>query len=798
MKKEACIVLALIFVILISSSVFAFSISDFFKNLGISGKVTEENQTPIAVQEQVKCLFTNTNTEQKCYGEIFVCEGIGSCIADVSGEQGKIISWKSSCGGYASTTIDGSNEEITFACETPIPITTTPTSTLEIKEQVKCIFTNTDTEQKCYGSDGRFGCTGMGSCIADVSGVQGAQVTWKSSCGGYAYTTIDGNNEYAEFRCEQATITAPIPVENVKEQVKCLFADSVSEQKCYGGEFTCTGTGSCTAEVSGEKGKMLSWKSSCGGYSYTLIDGNNEYAEFNCEQVQTPMSTTPIAIQEVKEQIQCIFLNSNVLITPHTSTEKCYTDDGKFGCVWDGNVMTEEGGKRTAYCTIMNVEGGLGEKLVWKSSCGGYAYSVIDGNNERVEFSCIQSANVTVEQISGKGFDKAYWQCYDGLGTTADAIEGVSCNSGEVWQEYAAKTCSGHCKTYDAEGVTKCGVNSYSVSGECYIDQTKGAVFISSSEAAGGGGKKIVMPPTSKTGDIMLVYFYSDGCSHCIAMEDELKKVSETGITITRVNTASDAELVKSYEINAVPTLMVLKYREDGIQEIKRAGKADSSFIIHWVNSIKGKNIPVETEKSKIEEILICKDSCPLDGKCYPFGYRKTGKFCSDSGSFILQLKDDSSCDNNFECSTNLCIDGQCISSGMIQKMLRWFKKIFGGDENGKIIDCGANIECWENAFKECKPAKITREGGSQEGGLGGLTIEIIGLKDEKCVVKWTAKIESSKKSMTCKFEGYSLGTSNIRESLEQNCEGELAYWLASPLKMAKAPVPISAVNETK
>ncbi len=77
------------------------------------------------------------------------------------------------------------------------------------------------------------------------------------------------------------------------------------------------------------------------------------------------------------------------------------------------------------------------------------------------------------------------------------------------------------------------------------------------------------------------------------------------------------------------------------------------------------------------EEMLICKDSCPLDGKCYPFGYRKSSMFCSDDGGFINQLSGDSACDNNFECSSNVCVDGKCISSGLIQKVIEWFRKVF-------------------------------------------------------------------------------------------------------------------------
>ena len=77
-------------------------------------------------------------------------------------------------------------------------------------------------------------------------------------------------------------------------------------------------------------------------------------------------------------------------------------------------------------------------------------------------------------------------------------------------------------------------------------------------------------------------------------------------------------------------------------------------------------------------DVLICKDSCALDGKCYPFGYIKNGKFCNDDSSFTLQLKAESSCENNFECDSNLCIGNQCVSAGLWQKIMNWFKNLFG------------------------------------------------------------------------------------------------------------------------
>lgn len=76
------------------------------------------------------------------------------------------------------------------ACPQPTQIAPAETAS----EQVKCVFLNSDSAQECYSEIGSR-CSGIGSCTAEVTGVKDTKLTWKSSCGGYAYTVIDGNNE---------------------------------------------------------------------------------------------------------------------------------------------------------------------------------------------------------------------------------------------------------------------------------------------------------------------------------------------------------------------------------------------------------------------------------------------------------------------------------------------------------------------------------------------------------------------------------------------------------------------------
>ena len=65
---------------------------------------------------------------------------------------------------------------------------------------------------------------------------------------------------------------------------------------------------------------------------------------------------------------------------------------------------------------------------------------------------------------------------------------------------------------------------------------------------------------------------------------------------------------------------------------------------------------------------------CFLHNKCYPYGYMKDGKYCSDKDpfyyknykveipGFVNQTETGKFCKDNFECETNLCQNGLCIN----------------------------------------------------------------------------------------------------------------------------------------
>jgi hypothetical protein len=72
-------------------------------------------------------------------------------------------------------------------------------------------------------------------------------------------------------------------------------------------------------------------------------------------------------------------------------------------------------------------------------------------------------------------------------------------------------------------------------------------------------------------------------------------------------------------------------------------------------------------------------EGCMMDESCIPYGTRHESNYCDITKIINSQKGEYESCSNNYECTTNLCVDNQCVSSNLIQKIIQWFKKLFGG-----------------------------------------------------------------------------------------------------------------------
>ena len=456
----------------------------------------------------------------------------------------------------------------------------------------------------------------------------------------------------------------------IESCVQC--ASGCMDGECIG--VTTTTVTTCSDSDNGdyyEKGTMKAGGSDTGhtdlcGDSKTLTEyycENNEARKtaFNCPNGCNDGAC--LKGEAVSEQITCRFKNSD-------REQQCVIAGG-FSSVDEGTKFCK--GKENC---VINYKGFKGEKVTWKSSCGGYQYTIQDGNNEVIEFDC-KSGETTQNAIKNKGFRFAYWQCYDGSDSRSE--DATSCKTSETWQKYASIFCNGKCTTVGqgkCEGnercEQKCGVNSFSVWNECYweelVETSQPAVETQSTvqtaiSTTPVAGNATTQAPTQG----MLYYFRSDNCPYCIEMDAEIGILKQKGFFNdfgAAVFNIKDNEVSQKYEIRAVPTLILYKDK----CSFRKEGFMKSDDIIKWAYQA----------KCEEQTILVCRDSCPLDEKCYPFGYRKEGKYCSDDGAFKDQLTENSACENNFECSTNVCVDGKCISSNLIQMIIDFFRNLFG------------------------------------------------------------------------------------------------------------------------
>tara|TARA_Y100000310_G_scaffold345315_1_gene463678 strand:- start:1196 stop:2158 length:963 start_codon:yes stop_codon:yes gene_type:complete len=79
-----------------------------------------------------------------------------------------------------------------------------------------------------------------------------------------------------------------------------------------------------------------------------------------------------------------------------------------------------------------------------------------------------------------------------------------------------------------------------------------------------------------------------------------------------------------------------------------------------------------------IQEPVIRCDGC-LDAKdnCIPIGVRIGNEYCGVDKELKNQFEKERSCNNNFECDSNVCVNNQCIGRGFLERILAWFSRLF-------------------------------------------------------------------------------------------------------------------------
>ena len=178
----------------------------------------------------------------------------------------------------------------------------------------------------------------------------------------------------------------------------------------------------------------------------------------------------------------------------------------------------------------------------------------------------------------------------------------------------------------------------------------------------------------------------------------------ETGIEFGVLPFDEDSLKLKVFGPNKILTFNslreVIKFRYNGniykVEYNHYNPERITIFISHMEDTEEFSEsvVIIDREVSEVTEEIFVPDTecgtCEKDGNCLPFGTRllEDGKpvYCGINSKLNTQESLGEFCQNNYECLSNQCSNGQCIdlseqleeTQSFLEKILFWLRKIFG------------------------------------------------------------------------------------------------------------------------
>lgn len=554
-------------------------------------------------------------------------------------------------------------------------------ATQYLKEQVNCIFKNSKLTQECYSSDGKFRCSGVETCTADASGETGYGITWKSSCGGYAYTKIDGLNENAEFDCIQTpTVSAQLP-QGCKE-IKDATTGIIN--------VVCETPAVCPAFTDYDINKCRNY----GGIPNFFSDSRG-CKIFECKFQSQQVTTTPSIISP-QATAACLSEEQR-----QQTSEKCanyggvpFTRKDFSGCIF------VECKKETTQEKICPSPESLSEK---KQSCiqaGGKIVPDYDQNSCEI-LRCLPPAGMCPSEDENK---KHMAECEQSKMVTVPAFDNAGCKIIKCVQPGSEKPKDA-CVPPPKEAFEKC-------------NQEGGEMVIKNDE----NGCSIYTKCVKRGDDTSIAYEEVGQIPSSSALLSFAFKLEQLKIDFDKLSKQTDG--IADYYASA-----------GNSAEEQRFRKVSSMF---------------DASVSRIDEI-----KTKISSRVKSLTKDDIAEFKHD----LIYIKEVVIQDILYVMLSTEASSGETVSANATKK---------------GFAECGKNDECFNKMLRTCEKAISYADISMPDGSMGKGEITITGTENNNCIIKAFVADSSGKAyDMLCSYPDYVMGVSSS-ESFLSSCKGNM------------------------
>ncbi len=457
-----------------------------------------------------------------------------------------------------------------------------------------------------------------------------------------------------------------------KEIIKCVFDDSIKENNCYSEFGSCSGTNSCEINIKGQTGKVITWKSSCGGYVHTVIDGKDEYAKFSCSEVLantckdsdggknyykfgTTEGLSSADNSQVKKQDYCNVNNKNLV---------------EYSCS-NGEVISSE----------VQCSQGCNNGACIKSSCSGVMLNSFPkmflNENYLPDVTIVlgQTAS-TNEVISGVDLS-AFLSSFGSLVFSDEMISNLDNVDNELALTIKNVVSSINDPNFRAKAVLDTEITS---------SEYDNLIIIGTKDGSNTLVTKIMQgeEKTLKKGQAFIELFNkNDNYQLVIVGYDKEETMAAVKIMI---NVLSNNDNLRAKKVLVEDGVIIKTYDScEPVNELVLIKNTDNTRTsLSKTNNLGYKKAEkIEVNNDKKTEVAPITDmncqGCVQETSCFPFGTRiildDIAMFCDLDRSFSKQKSEEITCQNNYECTTNSCASGQCTDmSGLLEKFIKLFK----------------------------------------------------------------------------------------------------------------------------